>query len=119
MTTTQTVARCTADTEDYEPYNGFEAILTGDPAAAVSWLRTTSGGEGVLYAGMFIVAPSTFRYVFAGDESFHVLEGDVEIAVDGGPTVQLTAGDIASFPKGAHSTWTVRRALKKFFVISG
>lgn len=118
-TTVHTVARGHAGTDDYEPYDGFDAVLAGDPAGAVAWLRTASGGDGVLYAGMFTVAPSTFRYAFAGDETVHVLEGDVEISLDGGPSVRLRPGDIASFPKGARSTWTVVAALKKFFVISG
>ena len=119
MTTVHSVARGTVDTTEYEPYNGFDAVLEGDPAAGVAWLRTTSSGEGVLYAGMFTVAPSRFRYTFAADESLHVLEGEVEIDIDGGPMVRLTAGDIASFARGARSTWTVLAALKKFFVISG
>ncbi|RDI73636.1 Cupin-type protein [Gaiella occulta] len=107
------------DTTDYEPFNGFEAVLEGDPDAKVAWLRTESGGEGVLYTGMFTAEPSTFRYVFGGDESFHVLDGDLDIAVDGGDTVTLAPGDIASFPKGATSTWALRAPLRKFFVISG
>jgi uncharacterized cupin superfamily protein len=119
MTTVHPVAHSSVDNEAYEPYNGFDAVLEGDPAAAVAWLRTTSAGEGVLYAGTFVVQPSRFRYTFAADESLHVLDGDVEIEIDGGPTVRLRAGDIASFPKGARSTWTVVAALKKFFVISG
>ena len=119
MTATHTVALGSAATEDYEPFNGFDAVLDGDPAAAVAWLRTTSGGVGVLYAGMFVAAPSRFRYTFAADESFHLIDGEVEIALDGGPSVHLIAGDIASFPKGAQSTWTITAPLKKFFVISG
>jgi uncharacterized cupin superfamily protein len=119
MTTTQSVSRSTVATDVYERYDGFEAVLSGDPAARVSWLRTTSGGDGVLYAGMFTVEPATFRYAFTGDETFHVLEGDVEIALDGGPSTRLRPGDIASFPKGATSTWTVVAPLKKFLVISG
>jgi uncharacterized cupin superfamily protein len=116
---TTTVTRSTADVSSYEPYNGFDAVLEGDPAAGVAWLRTTPGGDGVLYTGMFVAHPSVFRYTFLGDESFHVLDGDFEVAVDGGETVRLRTGDIASFPKGARSTWTVHRTLKKFFVISG
>lgn len=119
MTAIHTVAQGSAATDDYEPFNGFDAVLEGDPAAAVAWLRTTSAGAGVLYTGMFVAAPSRFRYTFAADESFHLLEGKVDIALDGGPSVHLTAGDIVSFPKGAQSTWTVTAALKKFFVISG
>ncbi len=107
------------DTVDYEPFDGFEAVLEGDPNAKVAWLRTESGGEGMLYTGMFTAEPSTFRYAFGGDESFHVLEGDLEIMIDGGETVTLTPGDIASFPKGALSTWTLHSPLRKFFVISG
>jgi len=116
---TTNVAHTSVDTNAYEPYDGFDAVLAGDPAARVAWLRTTSGGEGMLYTGLFTVEPSTFRYTFAGDESFHVLDGDLDIAVDGGDTVTLHPGDIVSFPKGATSTWTVRSALRKFFVISG
>ncbi|HEY3017138.1 MAG TPA: cupin domain-containing protein [Nocardioides sp.] len=113
------VERSSVDTSDYEPFSGFDAVLDGDPAAQVAWLRTSSGGPGVLYAGMFTAAPSRFRYTFGGDESLHVLNGDVEIEVDGGPAVRLGPGEIASFPKGVSSTWTVHRALRKFFVISG
>lgn len=119
MTTVHPIARSTISTDAYEPFNGFDAVLEGEPSAGVAWLRTTSAGAGVLYTGMFVAAPSRFRYTFAGDESFHLLEGDVEIALDGGPTVRLRAGDVVSFPKGAQSTWTVHAPLKKFFVISG
>lgn len=119
MTSTASALTSNVATTDYEPYDGFDAVLAGDPAAGVAWLRTASGGEGVLYTGMFRVQPSRFRYTFAGDESFHVLSGDVEIAVDGGDTVRLRSGDLASFVKGSTSTWTVRETLVKFFVISG
>src|SRR4051812_38130684 len=115
MSTTTTVAHATVDTADYEPYDGFDAVLAGDPAAAVAWLRVGSAGDGLLYTGMFVAEPSTFRYTFAGDESFHVLDGDLDITVDGAEPVTLRPGDIASFPKGARSTWTIRRSLRKFF----
>jgi uncharacterized cupin superfamily protein len=117
--TTSTVERSTVDTHDYEPFSGFDAVEDGDPAAQVAWLRSTSGGEGVLYAGMFTMEPSRVRYTFSGDETLHVLEGDVEIQLDGEPALRFGPGDIASFPKGAHSTWTVHQRLRKFFVISG
>jgi len=113
------IAHTTVDTTTYEPFTGFEEVIEGDPNAKVAWLRTESGGEGVLYTGMFTAEPSTFRYRFAGDESFHVLDGNLEISVDGGDTVTLAPGDIASFPKGATSTWVLSTRLRKFFVISG
>jgi uncharacterized cupin superfamily protein len=118
-TTTHTVAQGSVDAETYEPFHGFDVVLEGDPAAEVSWLRTTSAGNGVLYTGVFVVHPSGFRYTFAAVESFHGLEGAVDIELDSGERAHLHAGDIASFPKGARSTWTVTTSLKKFFVISG
>lgn len=114
-----TIAHTNVGTKNYESFDGFEAVLDGDPDAKVAWLRTESSGDGVLYTGMFTAQPSTFRYHFSGDESFHLLDGDLDIAVDGGETVTLAPGDIASFPKGATSTWTLRAPLRKFFVISG
>ncbi|MFM8218464.1 MAG: cupin domain-containing protein, partial [Planctomycetaceae bacterium] len=39
--------------------------------------------------------------------------------VQGGDAVELRPGDLASFPRGALSTWTILEPLKKFFVISG
>jgi len=119
MSVVSKVAQARADTRAYEQFDGFDAVLAGDPAARVAWLRTGSGGDGLLFTGMFTAEPSTFRYTFGGDESFHVLDGDLDIAVDGGERVTLRPGDIVSFPKGAHSTWTVRTPLRKFFVISG
>ena len=119
MSVLSNIAKSQVGTQAYEPYNGFDAVLAGNPAARVAWLRTESGGAGVLFTGMFTVEPSTFRYTFSGDESFHVLDGDLDIAVDDGDSVTLRPGDIASFPKGARSTWTVRAPLRKFFVISG
>jgi uncharacterized cupin superfamily protein len=119
MTDMATIAHRTATTMDYEPFTGFDAIVSGDPDAGVAWLRTSPPGDGVLFTGMFRADPSVFRYMFAGDESFHLLSGDVEIALDGGETVRLTDGAVASFPKGAASTWTIHRRITKFFVISG
>ena len=106
-------------TDRYEPFDGFDAVIDSDPAARFAWLRTGSAGEGVLYTGMFTAEPSTFRYTFGGDESFHVLDGDFDIAVDGGEVVTLGPGELASFAKGTTSTWTIRAALRKFFVIAG
>lgn len=117
--TNTTSYHCSADVIDYESFTGFETVVHGDPAARVGWLRTDSAGDGVLLAGMFTVEPSTFRYVFGGDETFHVLDGRCTIVPDGGAPVELRPGDLASFRKGTSSTWTVTSPFRKFFVISG
>ena len=100
-------------TQQFEPY-----ISAGVPFGEVHWLRTESGGDGRLFTGLWKHGCATFDYVFPGDETFQVLEGEVSISIDG-QTVNLGLGDIVSFAKGQSSTWTIKSPLKKFFVISG
>jgi len=119
MTTTSTISLGTDAPATLEPFHGFAEVLEGDPAAGVAWLRTSGTTGATLYAGIFTVQPSRFHYDFDNDECIHVIEGDVEIAVDGESVVKLCAGDVAAFSGGTRSTWTVRTPLRKFFVISG
>jgi uncharacterized cupin superfamily protein len=64
--------------------------------------------------------PMSFDYVFPGDESFLVLSGSVRIELlEGGETVELRKGDVASFPGGTRSVWTIIEPLEKFTVVSG
>ena len=119
MTTTSTITLGTCTPTHLEPFHGFEQVLEGDPAAGVAWLRTSGTSDATLYAGIFTVQPSRFRYAFDHDECIHVLEGEVEIAVDGDATVELRAGDLASFGAGPPRPWTRPAPQRKFFVISG
>jgi uncharacterized cupin superfamily protein len=104
--------------DNWEPFP-FEEIHEGDPDGKVHWLRQGSGGDGLLLTGMFTAQPCKVGYEFIGDESLHLMEGEVSVAVEGGDQVDLSPGDIASFPKGARSIWTIKSPMKKFFVISG
>lgn len=103
-----------AGTKTYEPF-----MLEGKKFGDVHWLRTTSGGEGMLLTGFWSHEPAVLPYTFFGDETVHVLEGEVTVDVDGGDSVTLRPGDVASFTKGQTSTWHITRAFKKFFVVSG
>ena len=114
MASVKSVPVSNVGTQDFEPYEQ-ETLTLGD----VHWLRIGSGGDGVLYAGLWKHGPTDFLYVFPGDETFHVLEGEVTIAVEGGESVTLRPGDIASYAKGQSSTWHITQPFKKFFVISG
>jgi len=46
-------------------------------------------------------------YVFTGDETILVLEGEVEVDVEPSTKVRLRAGGIASFKKGTTSQWNI------------
>jgi uncharacterized protein len=114
MATVKTTPVSNIGAQDYEPY-----IHEGKPFGKVHWLRTESGGEGVLLTGLWTHdVGEKPRYVFPGDETVHVLEGEATLVVEG-ETVTLRPGDIASFTKGQSADWTITQPFKEFFVISG
>lgn len=114
MAVAESIPVSNVSTQEYEPF-----MVENQQVGEIHWLRTASGGDGVLYTGLWRCEPSTFPYVFEGDETFHVLEGEVRVELKGGGTVDLKPGDVASFTKGQESTWTIKSPFKKFFVISG
>ena len=114
MSTVADVHKSSIQAENYEPFM-YEGKETGE----VSWLRTESGGEGMLFAGLWRTEPITVDYAFEGDETFQVLKRRVRIEVEGQDPVELAQGDIASFRKGTKAMWYVTEPFQKFFVISG
>ena len=53
---------------------------------------------------------------FPRDEALLVLEGSVEIEIEGGPTFELHPRDMASIRKGVRCAWRERPGFKKFWV---
>jgi uncharacterized cupin superfamily protein len=114
MTSVQTVPVSDVAADNYEPF-----MVEGQQVGSVHWLRTESGGDGQLFAGLWTCEPRVIPYVFGGDETMHVLEGAAHIDLGGGESLELKPGSIASFRKGQVATWTITKPFKKFFVVSG
>jgi len=55
-------------------------------------------------------------FEFPHHETVYVLDGEVEIEIEGGPTLNLGPGDMASFRKGVRSTWRPQPGFKEFWV---
>jgi len=51
-------------------------------------------------------------------ETVLILEGEARIEIAGGPTLELRAGDIASMPKGARTTWHLTTPFREFWVLA-
>jgi uncharacterized cupin superfamily protein len=49
-------------------------------------------------------------------ETVHILEGSVRIEIAGGASLELEAGDIASFPAGLEMVWHITPPFKEFWV---
>jgi len=63
-------------------------------------------------------APSEpVRYTLPKRETLLVLEGKATIEILDGPTLELQAGDMASLPKGAQTTWHITAPYREFWVL--
>ncbi|HEY7195616.1 MAG TPA: cupin domain-containing protein [Gaiellaceae bacterium] len=51
-------------------------------------------------------------------ETIVVLEGSVKVEIEGGPTLDLGVGDMASMPKGAITTWHPSADFREVWVYS-
>ena len=96
----------------------YHDLLEGDPVPKVHWLRKNEKNEPTYLTGLWLVQPARFRWLFFGNETFHVLEGSATITTDDGTSVLVKPGDIISFPMNTPSVWEVHETLKKMFVIT-
>ncbi len=116
MSTMERVRRATLGAERWE------ACVTSDgrTIGEAEWLRRRTEKGWSHTTMLWRCEPMSFDYVFPGDESFLVISGAVTIELtESGETVELRQGDLASFPKGTPSVWTVVEPLEKFTVVSG
>jgi uncharacterized cupin superfamily protein len=116
MNEAQDAFSTSSEPTDYEPF-----IVNGQHTGDVHWLRD-EGNDGV-QTGIWRVQPGQppagelSEFVFHRDETIHVLEGRVEIEVDG-ERLDLRAGDVASFRRGAQTRWRVHAPFREFFIYS-
>lgn len=96
-------------TEEFEPdpeVNGEIHLLCSVPGtdAGMSRYRGEELGEPVVYT-----TPAR--------ETLLVLEGTASVEIEGGPTLDLKPGVLASIPAGTVTTWRVRPPFKEFWVL--
>jgi uncharacterized cupin superfamily protein len=63
--------------------------------------------------------PDDPGWVLPQTEVLLVLEGEVQIEIEGGPTLELKPGDMASLPKGAVTRWAFKLPFKEMWVLVG
>jgi len=87
-----------------------EWILAGTPQARVAELARSADGASL--TAMWDCTAGTFDWYFGGDETVHILEGEVEVA-GGGVSRVLRPGDVALFRAGTWARWHVPRYVRK------
>jgi uncharacterized cupin superfamily protein len=106
-------------TGGWEPFE----LVDGRTVGEVCLLRGDDTDGGAYYTGFWRVTdaqpPPPFPYEMAQNETIYVIEGELTIEVEGGASVDLRAGDLASFTPGTRTTWRLRRTpFTEVFVLS-
>ncbi|MFT3863252.1 MAG: cupin domain-containing protein [Solirubrobacterales bacterium] len=88
----------------------------------VHWIRC-EGSDGVsLKVGIWRASPGdipeSMPVTFVGSETLHVLEGRLDLDIEGAEGVSLTPGDIVNFEKGTETVWKLRSPFKALMVIA-
>lgn len=70
------------------------------------------------YAGMtrFAETPEPIEWTLPARETVVVLEGAVRIEIEGAPEIVLGAGEMASLPEGAKTTWHITAPYKELWM---
>ncbi len=90
-------------------------IIEGTPTARGN-VFLQSADKKISYGGWECTA-GKFQWVFGWDEFVHIQEGEATIQEEGGKTVTLRRGDLAHFPKGMKTVWTVPNFVRKVFTL--
>lgn len=98
------------DPKDWEPFEVGE----------VHWIRKEDVEAGFVQVGLWRATPEqqpgVHEAIFAHNETIHILKGRIRVEIVGGPTVELSAGGIASFVKGTTGRWTIIEPVLEFFI---
>jgi uncharacterized cupin superfamily protein len=117
MSTISAPTHTPIEPESWEPFS-----VDGTPMGEMHWLQRPASIDAIPQAAIWRVlpgsAPEEFPYEFHGNELMHVLEGVLEVDIEGGDTVTVRAGDVAYFPAGTRSTWRLTTPLRKLFMVA-
>ena len=58
---------------------------------------------------------SEFDWYYPEDETFYVVEGEVEVELDDGQVVRFGKGDLVTFKKGVRCRWRVLKPIRKHY----
>ena len=95
-------------TEEWEP----DSEVGGEMHILCSGVGVEAG------LSRFSEAVGPITWTIPRRETLMVLEGEARIEIAGGSTLHLKAGDIASLPEGAETTWHLKTPFKEFWVIT-
>ncbi len=88
-------------------------VLEGNPTAR--GLTLAKAQDGQFSCGLWDCTAGKFKFIYFCDEMVHILEGEVIVDDGTGPRT-LRAGDVAYFPEGLTTLWTVPTYVRKYCI---
>jgi uncharacterized protein len=89
-------------------------IIEGKPEARSRRLAESADGTSSVMA--WSCTAGRFTWCYAVDETVHIISGEVFVTDGSGATRRLGPGDMAFFPAGSRSTWTIPNEVRKLAV---
>ena len=90
-------------------------IVSGNPRAGDSVFSASADGRET--RGVWSCTRGSFHWTFDTDETAVILQGRVTVQMEDGTTLDLRPGDLAVFPRGQRSVWTIVEDLRKAYVL--
>ena len=90
-------------------------VISGSPQAGDFVFSTSADSRET--SGIWSCTPGSFHWTFDTDETSVILQGRVTVQMEDGVTLHLGPGDLAFFPHGQESIWTVEENLRKVYVL--
>ena len=60
--------------------------------------------------------PSVFNWYYENSETSLIIEGEATVEYEG-TSVSFTSGDLVIFPKGLSCIWSVKKTIKKHYML--
>jgi uncharacterized cupin superfamily protein len=89
-------------------------IIEGNPEARSRLLAESADRTSSVMA--WSCTAGCFRWCYSVDETVHIISGEVFVTDGSGATRRLGPGDMAFFPAGSRSTWTIPNEVRKLAV---
>ena len=111
------------DVQDFVPFQYEEPGQGMTTFGEIAPIRMEGSDGTPLAVGIWRLQESTTSPVYTsalGDETFLVLEGEVEIRdLDTGTSHHFGPGDVCSWSKGMRTEWVFKAPFKKLVIVAG
>ncbi len=71
--------------------------------------------QGILSWPIWTKEASEFPWTYDNKETCYILEGDVVVTPEGGEPVEISKGDLVTFPQGMSCRWNIRKDIRKHY----